>query len=48
MPDNGQKIFIPGTTNQTIQAGYHNGSGYVKGDSNLISSNIKLNLMQKL
>ena len=37
----GTKIITPGTTNQTIAKGFHNGSGYVKGDSNLRSSNIK-------
>jgi len=41
MPNRGAVIITPGTTNQTIAAGYHNGGGYVKGDANLIASNIK-------
>ncbi|PRR70932.1 hypothetical protein [Clostridium thermopalmarium] len=41
MPNNGAKIIIPSTTNQAIPAGYHNGSGYVKGDANLKPENIK-------
>lgn len=41
MPNQGAKIITPSTVNQAIPAGYHNGSGYVKGDSNLIASNIK-------
>lgn len=41
MPNQGAKIITPSTVNQAIPAGYHNGLGYVKGDSNLIASNIK-------
>ena len=41
MPNNGAKIITPSTTNQAIPAGYHNGSGYVKGDTNLKPENIK-------
>ncbi len=41
MPNRGAVIITPGTSNQTIQAGYHNGSGYVVGDSNLVANNIK-------
>jgi len=41
MPNNGAKIITPSTTNQAIPAGYHNGSGYVKGDANLKAENIK-------
>ena len=41
MPNNGAKIITPSTTNQAIPAGYHNGSGYVKGDANLKPENIK-------
>lgn len=37
----GTKIITPGTTNQTIAKGFHSGSGYVKGDANLIAGNIK-------
>ncbi|WP_175413081.1 hypothetical protein [Clostridium sp. AWRP] len=35
MPDNGAVVITPNTSNQPIGKGYHNGSGYVKGDSNL-------------
>jgi hypothetical protein len=41
MPNNGAVTITPGTTNQTIAAGYHNGSGTVVGDPDLIASNIK-------
>jgi len=41
MPDIGQQTIIPGTSNQTITLGYHNGTGYVDGDADLISGNIK-------
>jgi len=41
MPNVGQQIFTPSTTNQTITAGYHNGTGLVAGDTDLISGNIK-------
>jgi hypothetical protein len=41
MVNQGAKIITPSTVNQAIPAGYHNGQGYVKGDSNLIASNIK-------
>lgn len=37
----GAKIITPGTTNQTIAKGFHSGAGYVKGDANLVSANIK-------
>lgn len=40
MPNRGAVIITPGTANQTIAQGYHNGSGYVKGDTNLIPANI--------
>ncbi|SCX93869.1 MULTISPECIES: hypothetical protein [unclassified Lysinibacillus] len=36
----GKQIITPSTTNQTILKGLHDGSGYVKGDANLIPSNI--------
>jgi len=42
MPNQGAKIITPSTANQTIVRGYHNGSGYVKGDSNLVPENIVL------
>jgi len=41
MPNRGAVVITPGTTNQAIAAGYHNGSGYVVGDPNLIASNIR-------
>ncbi len=41
MSNKGAVAITPGTSNQTIQAGYHNGSGYVVGDSDLVSANIK-------
>jgi len=40
MPNRGAVTITPGTANQTILQGYHNGSGYVKGDANLVSANI--------
>ena len=40
MPDRGAIIITPGTSNIAIPAGFHNGAGYVKGDSNLVSDNI--------
>ncbi|WP_105614363.1 hypothetical protein [Vallitalea okinawensis] len=41
MPNNGTVTITPGTMNKTISQGYHNGSGYVAGDSDLVSANIK-------
>ena len=41
MSDNGAVTITPGTGNQTIVQGYHNGSGTVEGDADLIASNIK-------
>ena len=40
MVDRGAVIITPGTSNKPIPKGYHNGAGYVKGDSNLVSDNI--------
>ncbi|HHV75528.1 MAG TPA: hypothetical protein GXX41_13020 [Thermoanaerobacterium sp.] len=40
MVNNGAVIITPSTANQAIPAGYHNGSGYVKGDANLVAANI--------
>ena len=40
MVDRGAVIITPGTSNKSIQKGYHNGQGYVKGDSKLVSKNI--------
>ncbi|NLL44953.1 MAG: hypothetical protein GX247_04750, partial [Mollicutes bacterium] len=41
MPNRGGVVITPGANNQTIQAGYHDGSGYVKGDPDLIPENIR-------
>ncbi len=41
MPDNGQVIIIPGAINKPINKGFHDGTGYVAGDSDLVSGNIK-------
>ena len=41
MPDNGAVHLIPGTTLEPIPAGYHNGSGSVAGDTDLVASNIQ-------
>ena len=41
MTDRGTVAITPGTTPQTIPQGYHNGSGSVSGDANLITANIK-------
>lgn len=44
VPKVGQQIITPSTANQTITKGEHDGSGYVKGDANLIPANIKKGL----
>lgn len=41
MTNRGSVIITPNTSNQTISQGYHSGSGYVRGDGNLASSNIR-------
>ncbi|AEG59373.1 hypothetical protein [Desulforamulus ruminis] len=41
MPNRGAVSITPGTTNQTIQAGYHSGSGVVQGSPNLLPANIR-------
>ena len=41
MPNNEAITITPTTTNQTITAGYHNGSGAVLGDADLIAENIR-------
>jgi hypothetical protein len=41
MPNRGAVVITPGTQNQAIPAGYHNGQGYVKGDANLKPENIR-------
>lgn len=41
MPNQGTEIITPSTVNQAIVAGYHNGSGYIVGDADLVAKNIK-------
>jgi hypothetical protein len=41
MPNNGVVTLTPGTTDQTIPAGYHSGSGKVVGDPALTAGNIR-------
>ena len=41
MANNGAITYTPGTSNQAVAAGYHNGSGYVEGDTDLVSTNIR-------
>jgi hypothetical protein len=41
MSDNGAALLTPGTSNQTIAAGFHNGSGYCEGDADLVAGNIR-------
>ncbi|HBC94311.1 MAG TPA: hypothetical protein DCZ10_15790 [Pelotomaculum sp.] len=41
MPYRGAVVLTPGTANQAIAAGEHNGSGYVLGDPDLVAGNIK-------
>ena len=41
MSNNGSVTITPGTTDQVIEAGYHDGTGKVVGDSALITDNIK-------
>lgn len=41
MPNRGAITITPSTKNQSILNGYHSGSGYVKGDANLVAGNIK-------
>ena len=41
MPNRGALTLTPGTADQTIPAGYHNGSGTVVGDTALTAGNIR-------
>lgn len=41
MANQGAKIYTPGRSNIAIPEGYHNGQGYIKGDSNLLSKYIQ-------
>ncbi len=40
MPDIGQETFTPTTSQQDISLGYHDGTGYVEGDADLVAANI--------
>ena len=44
MSDIGAVNITPGTGDQTIAKGYHDGLGVVRGDPDLISGNIKSNV----
>jgi hypothetical protein len=44
MPNNGAVMLTPSTIDQPIAAGYHNGTGKVVGDANLVAGNIKIGL----
>lgn len=41
MPNVGKVVIWPGTSPKMIAKGYHDGSGYVYGDSDLVSGNIR-------
>jgi len=41
MPNIGAQNITPSASNQSISAGYHNGSGVVAGDADLVTGNIK-------
>jgi len=41
MPNNGAVTLTPGVASQAITAGYHNGSGTVAGDADLVAGNIR-------
>jgi hypothetical protein len=41
MPDNGTVNITPSTSDQSIAAGYHNGTGQVEGDADLVTGNIR-------
>jgi hypothetical protein len=41
MPNRGAVSITPGTSAQTIEAGYHNGAGAVAGDADLVTGNIR-------
>ena len=41
MVNNGAVTIMPGRTNQSILAGFHNGSGEVVGDPDLVAANIR-------
>lgn len=39
MANQGAQVITPGIANKAIPAGYHNGSGYVAGDPDLVAAN---------
>lgn len=41
MTNRGARVLLPGTVQQTIPQGYHDGNGYVEGDADLASGNIR-------
>jgi hypothetical protein len=41
MPNRSAVVYTPGTSDQTVAAGYHNGSGHVVGDGDLVAGNIR-------
>jgi hypothetical protein len=41
MPNRGAVVITPSATDQAIAAGYHNGTGKVVGDADLVAGNIK-------
>jgi hypothetical protein len=41
MLDNGGVVIVPSTVSQTIALGYHDGSGHVVGDTDLVSGNVR-------
>lgn len=41
MPNIGQQLITPGTTDQEITLGFHDGTGSVAGDADLVSTNIR-------
>lgn len=41
MTNQGAVTITPSSSNKPIAAGYHNGSGYVAGDADLVAANIK-------
>ena len=42
MPDIGAVNYTPGTADQAVAQGYHNGSGIVQGDPDLVATNIRV------
>ena len=41
MPNRGAVTYTPGTSDQAVAAGYHNGAGKVEGDADLVAGNVK-------